>query len=192
MSGKKIRRDIERALQDYAALPDLQALVDAGCDRKQIISYMGLAFWADDCWKTLMDMDLRGFKRALKQIRNCASMIDRLNCSSLIHDLSLETLDPRFVGLHESPTLPERLREYANKLDSLRGVFGLHQKLRLDAWKALIVATVTEGTKKPHDSEVSSMIAGVLNDPKYSLAAHSAWRRKHGHLIERMRKTVRH
>jgi hypothetical protein len=190
MGGKKIRSDTERALQDYAALPYLQTLVDSGCDRNEIISYMQLAFLADDSWETLVNMNLKAFKGLIKQIRDCADIIDRMNRTELIYHLAIETRDARFVGLHESPTLAERVRDYASKLDSLRGVFGPDRNLRRHAWKALVVANVIEDTMKPHDLEVSSLIAAVLDDPRYSPDAHKAWRLKHMPLIEGMRKTL--
>lgn len=191
MSGKKIRSDTERALEEHAALPSLQTLVDSGCDRSELISYMEVAFMADDSWKTLVDMNLRAFKGSIKKIRDCAGVIDRLNRSELIYHMSIEAKDARFVGIHESPTLPVRLREYADKLDWLRHVFGPKRNIRLNAWRGWIVAVVMENTEKPHDREVSSLIAAVLNDSQYSESAHRAWRSKHIDVIDAMRKTLK-
>jgi hypothetical protein len=148
MSGKKIRSDTERALEEHAALPSLQTLVDSGCDRSELISYMEVAFMADDSWKTLVDMNLRAFKGSIKKIRDCAGVIDRLNRSELIYHMSIEAKDARFVGIHESPTLPVRLREYADKLDWLRHVFGPKRNIRLNAWKGWIVAVVNGKYRK--------------------------------------------
>jgi hypothetical protein len=190
MGGKKIHSEAERVLEDYAVLPHIQTLVDSGCDRNEIILFVELAFLADDSWKTLVDMDLKAFKGSIKEIRDCAAIIDRLNRTELIYHLSIETRDAQFVGLHESPTLAERLREYASKLDSLRHLFGPDQCLKLHAWKASIVARVIEDTKDPHDLEVSSLIAAALDDPEYSVGAHKQWRFRHRALIEDTRKKV--
>jgi hypothetical protein len=187
MGDKKSLSDIERILEEHVAHPHLRTLVDAGCNRNQLVCALELAFLADESWKELVGMDLRGFKAAMSQIRDCANVISRLNGSELIYRTSIEDRDPRFVEVHESPTLPERLREYADKLDSLRSVYGPKQKMRMHVWKAWIVAIVTEDTKKTYDREVSSLIAAVLNDLKYSQKAHQAWRLKHGHIIEMMR-----
>jgi len=52
MSGKKIRSHTERTLEEHAALPFLQTLVDSGCERSELISCLEVAFMADDSWKT--------------------------------------------------------------------------------------------------------------------------------------------
>src|ERR1700730_2017074 len=153
MGTKKPVSQIERILEDNASLPHLQALVDAGCNRNEVVIAMELAFLADESWETLMGMDLRSIKRAHAQIRDCADFIDRLNRSELIYRLSIEHRDPGFVGLHESPTLSERLREYVSLLDDRLRLFGPKRKIRTHVWKAWIVAHVVEDTKKPHDSE---------------------------------------
>jgi len=190
MDGKKTLSRIERVLQDHAALPQLQALAAAGCDRVELIAALDLSFLADESWETLVDMDLRAFKRAIAQIRDCAGMIDRLNCSHLMHHLSLETRDPRFVGLHASPTLPEQLRVYANLLDSVREERGPDHPIGRNTWKAWVVAIVTQDTKRPHDREVSSLIAAILDDSKYSESAHREWRLKHKDGVKMMRKIL--
>ena len=190
MTGKKPFSSIETVFQDHEALRHLQALVDAGCDRNELIMLMDLAFLADESWETQIGMRLRDFKGAITGIRHCADTIDRLNRSELIYRASIEHRIPGFVGLWESPTLAERLREYATVLDWLRRFFGPKRSIRLHVWKAWIVAVVTEDTKKPHDSEVSFLIAALLDNPKYSLAAHQRWRLKHLHHIEVMRKKL--
>lgn len=191
MGTKKPVSQIERVLEDNASLPHLQALVDAGCDRKELVIAMELAFLADESWETFVGMDLRRFKKEIGQIRTCADVIDRLNRSELIYRLSIEHPDPWFVGIHESPTLPERLRQYANLLDHRRKVFGPKRKIRTHTWKAWIVAHVMEDTKKPHDHEVASLLAAVLDDPEYSDKAHQAWRLKNTDIIEMMIETLR-
>jgi hypothetical protein len=181
---------IESVLKDYAALQHLQALVDAGCKRNEVLSLLDLAFWTDESWKQLVEMDLPRFKREIRQIRHCGDIIDRLNCSDLIYHASIEIQLPQFVELHKSRTLPEQLREYADALDSLRRVFGPKPKPRRHAWKAWIVAVVTEDTKALHDLEVSSLIGAVLDDPEHTEKAHQKWRLDHADLIELMRNEV--
>jgi len=177
-------------LRDHAALQHLQALVDAGCKRNEVMSLLELAFWTDESWKQLVDMGLPRLKREIRQIRNCANIIERLNRSDLVYHVSIEIQLPQFVAVRKSPTLPEQLREYANALDSLRRVFGPKSRPRLHAWKAWIVAVVTEDTKAPHDREVSSLIGAVLDDPKYSEKAHQKWRLDHIDHIKLMKKKV--
>lgn len=174
-------------LREHVALRHLQTLINAGCKREEVLSLLELAFWTDESWKQLVGMDLPRFKGEIRQIRHCADIIDRLNRSDLIYHASLEIQYPQFVELSKSRTLPEQLREYADSLDSLRRVFGPKPKPRRHAWKAWIVAVVTEDTKAPHDREVSSLIGAVLDDPEYCEKAHQKWRLDHTDLIERMR-----
>jgi hypothetical protein len=187
MDGKKPLSEVESVLDEHVALPALQALEDAGCNRGELIAAMGLAFLTNESWKGLVGMNLRGFKRAIRHIRDCAGTIEQFNRSELIYRLSIEHRDPGFVGLHESPTLPERLREYAKLLDHRRQLFGPRRNFRGHAWKAWIVAIVTEDTRSPHDPEVASIIAAILNNPKYSEKAHQMWRLKHKDFIEMMK-----
>ncbi len=191
MTGKKPLSTVETVLEDHLAAPHLQALVDAGCDRNELMTLMDLAFLTDESWEAQIGMKLRHFKAAINHVRHCAEIIDRLNRSKLIYRASIEYRIPGFVGLRESPTIAEQLRKYAIRLDWLRRMAGPKRSIQLHAWKAYVVAVVTEGTKKPHDLEVSSLIAAVLDDAKYSLDAHKTWRRKHLPLIEEIRKTVR-
>jgi len=152
---------------------------------------MQLAFLAEESWETLVGVDLRSFTAAIAQIRGCAGVIDRINASELIYRVLIEHRDPRFAWLRGSPTISERLREYANTLDFLRRVHGPKRKIRAHAWKAWIVAHVLEDTKRPHDLEVSSLIAAVLDDPKYSEKAHQAWRLKNTDILQMMVETLR-
>ena len=191
MDDMKRLSQIERVLKNHASLPHLQTLENAGCDRKELIAAMELAFLADASWEKLVGMDLRALKRTLAQIRDCAGVIDRLNRSELIYRLSIEHRDPGFVGLNEPPTLSERLRKYAGLLNDRIKFFGPKRKIQAHVWKAWIVAHVVEDTKKQHDSEVSSLIAAVLHDRKYSEKAHQAWRLKHRDQIEMMVRTLR-
>lgn len=156
----------------------------------ELLGGLELAFLADESWKELIGMDLRKFRTAIRQIRNCADDIDQLNRSELIHRVSFEHRDPRFARVHESPTLPDQLREYANLIESLRLVYGPKQKVTMNAWKAWIVAIVTDDTRKNHDREVSSLIAAVLDDSRYSEKAHQAWRLKHRPYVEMMRQKL--
>lgn len=190
MDRKESLSHIECVLRDHVADKHLQALVKDGCNRDELISLMELAFFADESWKHLAGMDLRAFKRGINQVRHCAGLIERLNRSQLVYHASIEIRLPPFVSIQESPTLPERLRDYASKLDFLRSVFGPKHKRRRHAWKAWIVAIVTEDTKKPHDPEVSSLIGAVLDESKYSEKAHQAWRLEHSDLIEVMREKL--
>jgi len=191
MGDKKPPSEVESVLDKHVALPALQALEDAGCNREELIGAMGLSFLVNESWKGLVDMNLRGFKRAIKHIRDCADTIEQLNRSELIYRLSIEHRDAGFVGLHESPTLPERLRKYASLLDHRRQLFGPKRNFRGHAWKAWIVAIVTQDTGSPHDPEVASIIAAILDARKYSEKAHQAWRLKHQRVIEMMRRELK-
>jgi hypothetical protein len=187
IGGKDSGSRVKEVLDDYATLPDLQALQDAGCNRTEIVVALSLAFLADSSWKQLLGVDLRAFKRAIRNIRICADAIEKLNRSELVYRLSIEHRDTEFVGVHEYPTLPGRLRHYAGLLDHRRHLLGPKRNVRGHAWKAWIVAIVTEDTGHPHDREVASLIAAILKVDKYSEKAHQAWRLKSLDFIEIMR-----
>jgi hypothetical protein len=191
MKAKKPHSRTEDALADHVADSDLRALVEGGCSRAELLGLLELAFLTDESWKKLLGVDLRKIKATMKQINKCADEIDQLNRSELIHRLSIEHRDPRFVRIHESPTLPDQLRKYASLIESLPQVFGPKHKVTMNAWKAWIVATISEDTGKNHDREVSSLIAAVLDDSSYSEKAHQAWRLKHGPVVEMMRQKLR-
>ncbi len=190
MGWKKAPADVESVLKEHATDFQLESLVRAGCDRSQLLTALELVCLADESWKSLVEMNLRAFKGAIGQIRHCADMIDRLNRSHLIYRLSIEHRDPRFAGIHELPTLAERLRGYANLVDQQRYLFGPKRKIRWQMRKAWIVAIVIEHTGKPHDREVAALIASVLDLRKYSEKAHQAWRVKHTDFVEMMRPDV--
>jgi hypothetical protein len=190
MIRKKSLSSVERILRDNVADPDLQALVDAGCNRDELVSALELSFLTNESWKELVGMDLRGFKSAIARIRDCAGVVERLNRSELIYRVAIEQPDPRFVGLHEPPTIPDRLRAYANLLDTLPSLYGPKRKTMGHTWKAWLIAIVMTDTKKPHDREVSSLTAAILGDSGYSRQAHQAWRLKHTNVIEMMTKKL--
>jgi hypothetical protein len=183
----------EEALQSESALEDLQRLVNAGCNRGQLIAELDLAFLADESWEALVGMDLRRFKAVIKDIRDCAAAMDGLYRSDLIHRLSIEYRHPLFVRIYDRPTLPDQLYVFANAVEHYRELLGPKQKIRGHVWKARIVALVMEDTHKPHDREVSALIQAVSDHLEaYSEKAHQAWRAKHQKLIETMRQQILH
>jgi len=190
MGGKKSPSTIETVLHDNVALQDLKTLVDAGCNEDELRSLMELIFWTDETWERLVKKDLRTFKKEIGQIRACANIIDRFNRSELVYHASIEIRDPMFVWLNESPSIAEQLRKYADSLDLLRVMFGPKRALRWHAWKAWIVAVVTEDTRAPYDRQVSSLIGAVTDDPEYGEKAHQTWRLDHSDLIEKMRQIL--
>jgi len=145
----------------------------------------------DASWENLLGMNLDAFKATIKQIKDCANTIARMENSHLIWWVSLQVRLPEFVSTYEAPTLSERLRDFARKLEKLRSFYGPKHKTTYHTWKAHVVAMVIEATKRPHDPEVSALISAVLNDHKYSEKAHQKWRLDHPELIERHRERLR-
>lgn len=176
----------EDVLREHSALGDLTDLVNAGCKRDQIIGLLDLAFWTDESWQKLVGMRLPRFKREIAQVRSCADILERLNSSELIYHAAIEIQLPQFVDIHKTPSLSDQLHAYADGLDYLRKYFGPKRNPREQAWKARLVAIVIADTKTPHDREVSSLIAAVLENPKYSEKAHQTWRLGHANLISLM------
>jgi hypothetical protein len=74
MEPKRVQRKAERVLAKEGALHSLESLIEAGCNRAEILSLLELAFWTDEFWKKLVGMELRDFKAVLSQIRHCAGL----------------------------------------------------------------------------------------------------------------------
>jgi hypothetical protein len=177
---------VENILKSHGALDNLNALESAGCNRVHLLTALDLAFFAKDSWGVLVGMDLRRFKVVIREIRNCAVSIERLYRSELVYRLSVEQRDPLFVRIHETPTLPDQLRQFASAIEHHNKIHGPKLKIRGHTWKAWIVAMVITDTQKVHDREVSSLIGAVLDDKEYSEKAHQEWRRKNRDLLEIM------
>jgi hypothetical protein len=185
---------------------DVDRLIKAGCDRNELLFVLELAFLADDSWKRLLGArDARQIKNWIAQIRHCADLIERLNRSELIHLLAIESRNPKFALIHEPPSLPQRLRNYADNLEWARQLYGPKRAAHRNAWKACLTALVVESTGKPHDPEVGALIGAVQENKvgtnrgsarrvkgTSDAEAQKAWRSTHGPLIEQMRKRLRH
>jgi hypothetical protein len=186
--------DVEDLLREHHR--DVDRLVKAGCVRNELLAVLRLAFLSDDSWKTLLGaQDARQLKNWIAQIRHGADLLERINDSLLIHLLSIETAEPKFATIHESPTLPQRLRVYADNLDWARQFYGPKRAVHRNAWKAYLIALVLERTGKPHDAEVCALVGAVLErawraEGASDAEAHKRWRSSHGPLIGQMRKTL--
>src|SRR5262249_30130807 len=139
----------------------------------------------------LVGMNLLTFQGAIREIRDCATRIESLTRTQLIHDATIEFHLPAFVGLRGGPTLARTLREYADQLKLLASLLGPKRKLKLHVWKANVVALVIEDTKRPYAPQVTALISAVLDDDGYSERAHQQWRLTHQNLIEAERKRLR-
>jgi hypothetical protein len=189
--GRKSFPKVRDVLKRYGRLEEqLEDLKKAGCGRAQLLTALDLAFLTDESWERLVGMNLKAFKAALQQIKDCADTIARIEKSNLIWQVSVETPLPEFLTTYEAPMLSERLRDFARKLQKLRSFYGPKHKPSLHTWKAHIVAMVIEATKRPHDPEVSALISAVVDDV-YSEKAHQAWREKYHWLIKSHRKGLR-
>src|SRR5205807_4146772 len=126
-------------------------------------------------------------KRTIEQIRQCASDIERLNCTSLS-----AVCFP--FGSEYQPCfsdLPGTMRQYADAWEIARSQFGPKKRPLWALSKALIVAYVTRATGSPHDEEVSALIAAAT-DTSYSTDAHRQWRSENARLIERTAALTHH
>jgi hypothetical protein len=179
--------DLEQDLERYGALRDLETLVDAGRERSEMLNFLVLVFLADDSWKAQIGMDRRMFDAAIKQVEDCASLVERLNRSKLLNGIGLGVLGE--PAGHS--TLASGLRKYAGILHRLRLLAGPKSAHKLNAWKSCVTAVVLERTGKPHDREVASISSVALRDPKYGEPAHKQWRLRHKDMIQAMRQEVR-
>src|ERR1700740_1340424 len=75
------RATVEAVLGATGAQEHLDKLVNAGCDRREILS--ALAFlrsrWTDDSWMHLSGVNLKTLKRLVIKLRNCAAEVENLN-----------------------------------------------------------------------------------------------------------------
>src|SRR5205807_9742065 len=137
------------------AEPALEELIDAGCDRIRLVSSLQSLFrgFGDESWSTLIASAWPGFhgnlqkklKRTIEQIRQCASDIERLNCTSLS-----AVCFP--FGSEYQPCfsdLPGTMRQYADAWEIARSQFGPKKRPLWALSKALIVAYVTRATGSP-------------------------------------------
>ena len=184
MKKTKKPLSIEQKLDAYSALSELEALVSAGCRRDELLDVLDLAFLTDESWENRVGMDLRTFKKSIDQIKDCANLIDRLDHSELLYHQAVELGDTRFAAIHQSPTLSERLLDYAAKIEALRRERGPKTGPAKHAWKAYLLAIVLHATGSAHDKELSALIAAALDHPSYSEVTHGAWRRAHRSIVE--------
>jgi hypothetical protein len=175
MGRKRTVLDADRVLDDLSAKTSLAALERYGCRRDELLALLQVAFMTDETWKDLVGMDLRALRAALRQIKSCADVIERLNHSVLINSVSLELRYPQFVDIHKRPTLSTRLQAYAGSVESLLRLFGPKLRPMMHGWKTLLVATVMEDAGRPCDKEVSAIMAATLQ-ADYSEKAHQKWR----------------
>ena len=177
MRQRKAPHRIEQILKECGALGYLESLVREDCDRDQILAMLVTLQRCPqiDAWEFLAKTDLQTLKRKIAKIRNVARDIERLNSTFL----SAFRTSLGFSFQEKFQRIPFILEWYATVLDVQRGFFGPKQHPMEEAAKAHLVLTVEITTGKPHDKEVSGLIAAVMNRPNYSEGDHGQWRYNH-------------
>lgn len=176
---------VERTIREHTLELDVEKLVRGGFNRNELLSLLETVFsLTSESWGDLLGMSLRSLKKTVKQIMDCADTVALLERSELAYYVSIELgADTRLL---ETPKLSERLRKYANEVQHLMSIFGPTRKVKLNAWKAFVVATVIEHTAEPHDTEVAALISALTGNPRYTTKSHQQWRLGNLHRINMM------
>jgi hypothetical protein len=203
--------DIELILDRHSSLSDFETLVAEGCERQRLLDQLGWVFIVDSSWEHLLGNNLASLRKTVGDVRRCAALIEQLDKTRLIHDVTLEFEVPRVAALREGASLAKRLRMYANELERLPSAFGPRWKHMLNAWKARMCALVILGTGKFHDREVAAIISAVLEEEErqrprgkrakirvrrknpyagYTEKAHQGWRLKNIDAINDFRESI--
>jgi hypothetical protein len=181
--ARETRKAVEERLDEWNARPHLETLVDAGCDRAEIIAALNVlgARFADDSWEHLTGLKLKPLKSAVKRFRNCADAIDSLNSRPLMWAAIV-------YGIKHNPdfyNIPRMLRLYADMLEFEIKNSGPKKHPLLNICKALLV-DMAQRCGGPHDKEVAGLIGAVLGR-EYDTKSHSEWRANHEALLDRVR-----
>jgi len=179
--------DIRRAIEQYAANSSLRKLVAAGCEESQLIS--GLAALQpsrgfDESWSGLIGQAWPGsrgdlkkkFQSSIRQIRECAVEIKRLESTNLFA-LLFPPGSPHTLFL-----TARALEHYADRLSEAIDQVGPKKHPLRSLAKALLVAHVKGATGNWHDQHVSALIAAVTGN-SYETHTHLQWRRANDTLI---------
>jgi len=165
---------IEDSLKTRKALPALDALVSAGCDRNELLRDLDSLRKREpklDDWESFTGTDLKGLKRLIDRIRKIAAELQTINME--LGMLFIVSRQPHLVPL------PKHLKEYARWLEASAKFAGPQKNLvqNLDIYD--LTRNVHEKTKRWHDREVSELMSAVLAKPNYDEVAHRMWRNHH-------------
>jgi hypothetical protein len=173
-------KTVEQRLDEWGARGDLETLVEAGCDRAEILNILRIldSQFVDDSWERLTGLKQKELRSAVQKFRDCADRIDGLNSRPLMWAASV--YGPR--GNPDLCKIPGLLRVYADILKFEIENSGPRQKSRQNTCKALLV-DIALRCGKPYDKEVAGLIGAALGR-EYDTKNHSEWRANHRALLD--------
>ncbi len=179
--------DIQQAIKHHNAASHVRKLITKGCEESRLINGLGILQAGcnfDESWKGLIGQawpgfhgDLkRRFERSIRQIRECAAEIKRLERTE-------------FFALFFPPGSPSTLvltaralDGYAERLSEVMRQVG-PKKHPLRSWaKAQLVVYVKEATGHWYDEHLAPLIEAATS-ATYESHTHLEWRRANDQLI---------
>jgi len=154
----------------------LARLVDKGCSRERILFDLGnlLRDTDLDTWKGLLGFNGKQTQAALRRMRKTADELERINAS-----LMGEAVRYSHPKLQFAVTLPDAIRLFAKLWEKVARGVTPRKRILLNTVKRRLVQHVIDSTGRPHDREVSALIAAVTPQSTYDEVAHRMWRLKH-------------
>jgi hypothetical protein len=176
-------KTVEEKLDEWSAKRDLETLVEAGCDRAEILSILQVldSQFVDESWERLTGLKLKQLKGAVKRFRDCADRIDRLNSHRVMW--AAIVYGPR--GNRDFYNIPRLLRLYADMLEFEIKNSGPKKHPLQNTCKALLV-DVALSCGGPCDKEVAGLIGAILG-LDYQTKSHSEWRANHQPLLDQVK-----
>src|SRR6266853_3544410 len=170
---------VEQILSAAECLDCLEALVQEGCDRNILLSWLGFGRRGslhDEKWESTTGMPKEELKSFKQNLLACAQRLERFNRSYAGWLLGVQSGEQ---CLRDSPRL---LRESAHVLQWFLVLAGPKKHPLTNFKKLWLFAYVRERTGKWHDREVSELVNAVQQaggrKTVYSVDSHGNWRRR--------------
>jgi hypothetical protein len=176
-------KTVEQKLDEWGAKGDLETLVEAGCDRAEILSLLRVldSQFVDDSWKRLTGLKQKQLRSAVLKFRYCADRIEGLNSRPLMWAAIVygPSGNPDFYKM------PGLLRLYADILEFEIENSRPRKNPLQNTCKALLVDMALR-CGKPYDKEVAGLIGAALGR-EYDTKNHSEWRANHHALLDQVK-----
>jgi hypothetical protein len=122
-----------------------------------------------DSWQAYAGMERKALKKFVRTLRQSAAEMRVLNSKTF--GLVLVNSDDTRHLAH----LPERLDRYAELLEAALATYGPKKRWHSHLTRFLLTSQVITSTGRPHDEEVSALLAAVWGK-SCSVQAQSQWR----------------
>jgi hypothetical protein len=176
-------KTVEQKLDEWGAKGDLETLVAAGCDRKEILSILRVlaSQFVDDSWERLTGLKKKQLRSAVLKFRDCADRIEGLNSRPLMW--AAIVCGPR--GNPDFYKIPGLLRLYADIIEFEIENSGPKKNPLENTCKALLVDMALQ-CGKPYDKAIAGLIGAALGR-EYDTKNHCEWRSNHQALLDQVK-----